>query len=38
MDICLVINTCKEYYSTINNLITQLENINFQKSNILIVS
>jgi hypothetical protein len=41
MDICIVINTCKQYYtSTINNLVTQIEEYNtiFPKENILIIS
>uniref|UniRef100_A0A6C0BBU3 Glycosyltransferase 2-like domain-containing protein n=1 Tax=viral metagenome TaxID=1070528 RepID=A0A6C0BBU3_9ZZZZ len=40
MDLCLVINTCKSYYSNIDGLIKQLEKLNsyFPKENILIVS
>lgn len=40
MDICLVINTCKNYFKTIDNLIKQIQinNFIFPKENILIVS
>jgi hypothetical protein len=40
LDCCLVINTCKQYLSNINELINQIKlyNIIFPKENILIVS
>ena len=35
---CIVINTCKQYYSNIKNLISQINEYNFPKQNILIIS
>jgi hypothetical protein len=41
-ELCLVINTCKQYYKTIDNLISQINTISnnhlFPRENILIVS
>ena len=38
MDICLVINTCKNYYSNINKIIKKINKYNIPKSNVLIIS
>jgi hypothetical protein len=35
---CIVINTCKQYYSNIKDLIRQINEYNFPKQNILIIS
>lgn len=35
---CIVINTCKQYYSNIKDLIGQINEYNFPKQNILIIS
>jgi len=37
-DFCLLINTCKHYYSNIDNIIKKLIKYNFPTKNILIVS
>lgn len=37
-DLFLVINTCKSYYKNIYDLIKQINNSNFNKENVLIVS
>ena len=38
MDLIIAINTCKNYYKNIKNLIVQLKNSNFPNENILIIS
>ena len=38
MDICLVINTCKNYFTNISELINQINTYRFPKENVLIVS
>ena len=35
---CIVINTCKQYYSNIKDLIRQINEYHFPKQNILIIS
>jgi len=37
-DLCLVINTCKKYFSNVTSLISQINNSGFPKKNVLIVS
>jgi hypothetical protein len=37
-DLCIVINTCKDYFQNVFDLIKQINKSNFDKKNILIVS
>lgn len=37
-NLCLVINTCKHYYINIKSLLTQINEYNYPKENILIIS
>ena len=38
MDVCLLINTCKQYFQNIDALIQQIKTSKFNKANVLIVS
>ena len=38
MDLCLLITTCQHYFSNIPNVIKDIEECNFPKENVLIVS
>jgi hypothetical protein len=38
MDICLLINTCKQYFENVKPLVQQINASNFNKANVLIVS
>ena len=38
MDICLLINTCKQYFQNVDPLVKQINASNFNKANVLIVS